>query len=80
MFIKVLLFELNYIRSWNIDCELITPEEIKRKCPMLKTDDLCGGLFIPGDGVADSLEICKSFTKSAKERGNVDICLLQTVL
>ncbi|KAK6644016.1 hypothetical protein RUM43_000281 [Polyplax serrata] len=55
--------------SWDIDCELLTPDEIKQKCPLLKTDDLCGGLFIPGDGVADASQICASFIESAKQRG-----------
>lgn len=55
--------------SWNIECELVTPEEAKRKCPLLRIDDLKGGLFIPGDGVGDSYQICRSLIQGAKEGG-----------
>jgi glycine/D-amino acid oxidase-like deaminating enzyme len=56
-------------RSWNIDCELVTPEEAKRLCPLIAVDDLQGGLWIPGDGVGDPYQICLSLISAAKEGG-----------
>ncbi len=41
-----------------VDCHILTPSEIKDLCPLLKVDDLKGGLHVPGDGVANPLEIC----------------------
>lgn len=63
---------MNFIpcSSWNIDCELLTPEQIEEKCPLIKTDDLIGGLWIPGDGVGDPYEICLSVVSEAKKLGN----------
>lgn len=61
---------LKHLRSWNIECELVTPEEIKEKCPIIKVDDLVGGLWIPGDGVGDPYEICLSIINEAKNMGN----------
>ncbi|KAJ8959314.1 hypothetical protein NQ318_022000 [Aromia moschata] len=37
--------------SWDIDCELLTPDQCKAKCSLLNIDDIIGGLWIPGDGV-----------------------------
>ncbi|KAK7789876.1 hypothetical protein R5R35_008830 [Gryllus longicercus] len=55
--------------AWDIECSLVTPEEIKELCPLLEVSDLYGGLWIPGDGVGDPFQICLSLISSAKERG-----------
>lgn len=55
--------------SWNIECELVTPEEAGKLCPLISTDDLQGGLWIPGDGVGDPYQICRSLISAAKEGG-----------
>ncbi|XP_048507943.1 pyruvate dehydrogenase phosphatase regulatory subunit, mitochondrial isoform X2 [Athalia rosae] len=55
--------------SWNIECELISPEDIKNLCPLLRVDDLTGGLWIPGDGVGDPYETCLSLIAEAREKG-----------
>ncbi|XP_039286636.1 pyruvate dehydrogenase phosphatase regulatory subunit, mitochondrial isoform X2 [Nilaparvata lugens] len=51
-----------------VDCELVSPEEAKRLCPLLNVDDLKGGLWIPGDGVGDPYRICLSLLESAKKK------------
>jgi pyruvate dehydrogenase phosphatase regulatory subunit len=56
-------------RSWNIDCDLVTPEEAQKLCPLIAVDDLQGGLWIPGDGVGDPYQICLSLITAAKEGG-----------
>ncbi|XP_023244971.1 pyruvate dehydrogenase phosphatase regulatory subunit, mitochondrial [Copidosoma floridanum] len=53
----------------NIECHLVTPEEIKSICPLLKVDDLYGGLWIPGDGVGDPYEICLTLVREAVKQG-----------
>ncbi|XP_014279894.1 pyruvate dehydrogenase phosphatase regulatory subunit, mitochondrial isoform X1 [Halyomorpha halys] len=55
--------------SWNIDCELVTPIEAQRKCPLIAIDDLKGGLWIPGDGVGDPYTLCSSLLKLAVSKG-----------
>ncbi|XP_011494502.1 PREDICTED: pyruvate dehydrogenase phosphatase regulatory subunit, mitochondrial isoform X2 [Ceratosolen solmsi marchali] len=53
----------------NTECHLVTPEEIKELCPLLKVDDLNGGLWIPGDGVADPYQICLTLMGEAIKKG-----------
>ncbi|CAH1389574.1 unnamed protein product [Nezara viridula] len=55
--------------SWNIDCELVTPIEAQRKCPLIAIDDLKGGLWIPGDGVGDPYTLLNSLLKVAVSKG-----------
>ncbi|GLV45547.1 uncharacterized protein CBL_02567 [Carabus blaptoides fortunei] len=55
--------------TWKIDCDLVTPEQCKQLCPLINVDDLYGGLWIPGDGVADPYETCISLIKKAKLDG-----------
>ena len=42
-------------RSWGIESELVTPEQIKAMVPYVNTDILLGGFSTPGIGVVDSL-------------------------
>lgn len=63
-------------RSWQIDCELLTPQQCKEKCSLLNIDDLMGGLWIPGDGVGDPYETCFSIVSEAKKMGKHNLSLL----
>ena len=42
-------------RSWGIESELVTPEQIKAMVPYVNTDIILGGFSTPGIGVVDSL-------------------------
>ncbi|XP_066152391.1 pyruvate dehydrogenase phosphatase regulatory subunit, mitochondrial isoform X1 [Euwallacea fornicatus] len=55
--------------TWKLDCELLTPTQCKEKCSLLNIDDLYGGLWIPGDGVADPYETCMALVGEAKKMG-----------
>ncbi|XP_043527006.1 pyruvate dehydrogenase phosphatase regulatory subunit, mitochondrial isoform X2 [Frieseomelitta varia] len=55
--------------SRNIECHLITPKQIQEICPLLRIDDLVGGLWIPGDGVGDPYQICLTLIEEAKKKG-----------
>ncbi|XP_060519985.1 pyruvate dehydrogenase phosphatase regulatory subunit, mitochondrial isoform X2 [Cylas formicarius] len=55
--------------AWKIECELLTPDQCKQKCPLLKVDDLYGGLWIPGDGVGDAYQTCLTLVNEAKNMG-----------
>ncbi|KAE8737552.1 hypothetical protein FOCC_FOCC016988 [Frankliniella occidentalis] len=55
--------------SWGIDCKLVSPEEVLQLCPLVRTDDLKGGIWIPGDGVGDPIQICQSLVKVAQDGG-----------
>ncbi|XP_066995066.1 pyruvate dehydrogenase phosphatase regulatory subunit, mitochondrial isoform X2 [Anabrus simplex] len=68
--------------SWNIECELVTPQEAQKLCPLLAVDDLQGGLWIPGDGVGDPYQICLSLIAAAKKGGVkvVENCGVEQIL
>ncbi|XP_054274258.1 pyruvate dehydrogenase phosphatase regulatory subunit, mitochondrial isoform X2 [Macrosteles quadrilineatus] len=52
-----------------IECELVTPEQAQKLCPIIQVDDLKGGLWIPGDGVCNPYEMCISLLELAKQKG-----------
>lgn len=53
--------------SRDIECHLVTPSEALELCPLLRVDDLIGGIWIPGDGVADPYKTCLAFINEAKK-------------
>lgn len=59
------------LRSRDIECHLVSPEEIQDLCPLLHTDDLVGGLWIPNDGVGDPYQICLTLIEEARQKGIV---------
>ena len=52
-----------------IECHLLTSDEIARRYPYVNVSDLQGGLFIPDDGVADPDAICTSLARLASQSG-----------
>ncbi|MEQ1804484.1 MAG: FAD-dependent oxidoreductase, partial [Burkholderiaceae bacterium] len=56
-------------RSFGVEVELITPREVGERVPVLRTDDLQGGIWIPGDGKANPADLCMSLAKGARNRG-----------
>jgi len=58
-------------RSFGVDCELITPSEAGALFPPMRTDDLQGAIWIPGDGKANPADLCMSLAKGARQRGVV---------
>lgn len=65
----IVLILLIFFRSRNIECHLVSPEEIHDLCPLLHVEDLIGGLWIPGDGVGDPYQICLTLIQEAQQRG-----------
>lgn len=49
--------------------ELVTPEEIKSLHPLVRSDDLLGGTWVPQDGQASPIDITMAFVKGARQRG-----------
>ncbi len=56
-------------KSFGIDFEFITPAEAGRIAPILRTDDLAGAVFIPGDGKANPTDLTQSLAKGARMGG-----------
>ena len=49
--------------------DMITAEEIKNLCPILKTDDLLGGSWVAQDGHASPVDVTAAYVKGARMHG-----------
>jgi glycine cleavage system aminomethyltransferase T/glycine/D-amino acid oxidase-like deaminating enzyme len=66
---KVLRKQLALAHSFGVECHEISPREAGERAPILRTDDLEGGLWLPGDGKANPADLCMSLAKGARNRG-----------
>jgi glycine cleavage system aminomethyltransferase T/glycine/D-amino acid oxidase-like deaminating enzyme len=66
---KVLRKQLALARSFGVECHEISPKEAGERFPVMRTDDLQGALWLPGDGRANPTDLCMSLAKGARNRG-----------
>lgn len=64
----------------DIECHLVTPSEAQELCPLLRVDDLIGGIWIPGDGVTDPYQTCLTLIDEARKKGIINCVLKITYL
>ncbi len=57
--------------AFGLECELITPAEAAGRFPGLRTDDLAGAIWLPGDGRADPTGLTAALARGARQRGAV---------
>src|ERR1700681_790317 len=67
--LKLLKRQMARARSFGIAFEFITPTEAGDIYPLLRTDDLSGAVWIPGDGKANPTDLTQSLAKGARLRG-----------
>ncbi|MEM1274150.1 MAG: FAD-dependent oxidoreductase [Pseudomonadota bacterium] len=51
------------------DCELVTPEEAQKRCPIMSTDGLLGGMWADREGYIDTTGTVHAYAVAAKKRG-----------
>jgi len=56
-------------QSLGLPVHLLTPEEVNKLVPELRTDDLLGATFCKKDGLVDPYEICMGYVNQAKKLG-----------
>ncbi len=56
-------------QAYGIDCELLTARPAAERYPLLRTDDLVGALWLPGDGRADPVDLTAALARGARRRG-----------
>jgi glycine cleavage system aminomethyltransferase T/glycine/D-amino acid oxidase-like deaminating enzyme len=56
-------------KSFGIEFEYLSPGEAGAIAPVLRTDDLAGAVWIPGDGKANPTDLTQSLAKGARMRG-----------
>ncbi len=66
---QVLKKQTAMARSFGVECHLISPREVAGRYPIMRTDDLQGGIWLPGDGKANPADLCMSLAKGARNRG-----------
>ncbi len=54
---------------YDVDLKILDKEEIKRSYPMMNTEDLKGGVLMPGDGSADPSGVTHMLAKGARKGG-----------
>jgi 4-methylaminobutanoate oxidase (formaldehyde-forming) len=61
--------QLTMARSFDLETELLAPQEVAEMCPGMDVSDLDCGLYTASDGVANPSDITMSLAKGARNRG-----------
>lgn len=56
-------------KYFGIESHVLSPSEVKKVHPLLRVDDIYGGVYSPGDGTIDPTSICNAYAKAAKKYG-----------
>jgi 4-methylaminobutanoate oxidase (formaldehyde-forming) len=55
--------------AFNMECELLTPEQALGHYPVMRVDDLVGAIWLPADGKANPTDLTFALAKGARMRG-----------
>jgi 4-methylaminobutanoate oxidase (formaldehyde-forming) len=55
--------------AYGLECELLTPAQALERWPLLRVDDLEGGLWLPGDGTANPTDVTQALARGARQEG-----------
>jgi len=67
--LKVLKKQIALARSFGVEVHEISRDEVRERVPVMRTDDLTGAIWIPGDGKANPADLAMSLAKGARNRG-----------
>ena len=56
-------------RAFDVEVEALTPAGIKQRYPLLHTEDIVGGVYLPKDGQGDPANIAQALAKGARRHG-----------
>ncbi len=56
-------------RRFGLEVEVITPREARDRYPLLNTDDMVGGVFLPKDGQVNPTDVTQAMAKGARMGG-----------
>ena len=54
---------------YNFDVQILNKDQVKEKVPLIKNEDLLGGILMPGDGSGDPSGITNLLAKAARSEG-----------
>ena len=55
--------------AFGLECELLTPAQAADRYPIMRTDDLVGAIWLPGDGKANPTDLTSALAKGARQLG-----------
>jgi len=55
--------------AYQLECELISPAQAAARYPILRTDDLAGAIWLPGDGRANPTDLTAALARGARDKG-----------
>ncbi|MEM5316445.1 FAD-dependent oxidoreductase [Paraburkholderia sp. JHI869] len=55
--------------AYGVTCDVIGPREAGELWPVMRTDDLLGAVWLPGDGKANPTDLTQSLARGARMRG-----------
>jgi len=55
--------------SWGLQTQLVSPEEVKRMVPIMRTDHLFGAIHVPRDGCVRTVKACEALARQAEPKG-----------
>uniref|UniRef100_A0A2R5LLI5 Putative dimethylglycine dehydrogenase n=1 Tax=Ornithodoros turicata TaxID=34597 RepID=A0A2R5LLI5_9ACAR len=69
-------------KARGVECIVQQPKALKSCHPYIRTEDLVGGVFLPSDGVVNSMALCQTFAMLAEEGGAkyIEQCSVHGVL
>ena len=56
-------------KVFGLKVDVVTPESIKQRIPLLNTSDVLGGIHIPTDGYANAVDITQALARGARSAG-----------
>jgi 4-methylaminobutanoate oxidase (formaldehyde-forming) len=56
-------------KTFGLEVEVLTPDAVKERWPLLRVDDIVGGIFLPADGQTNPIDTAQALAKGAKSRG-----------
>jgi heterotetrameric sarcosine oxidase gamma subunit len=56
-------------RAYGVTCDVISPREAGDLWPVMRTDDLLGAVWLPGDGKANPTDLTQALARGARCRG-----------
>ena len=74
--------QVNTAQLFNVEANEVTKDQIKEIYPLINTEDIIGGVYIPKDGQADPIGVTNVLSKAAKNNGAkiVEKCSVNKIL
>jgi len=67
--LKLMRRQMARAESFGVEFEFVSPAQAGERAPILRTDDLVGAVWIPGDGKVNPTDLTQSLARGARMRG-----------